>query len=99
MPPKRSRPSDNMLTEADTKATLISTLDSPSKRQKTGSLPGEEKQTHVKAKNKEDEENVARPSCGGYIVGETIGEGGNSKVKLVTKDGIRYAMKIFKAHE
>ena len=42
---------------------------------------------------------VERPSCGGYKILQTLGKGGNAVVKLVEKDGQKYAMKIFEPHK
>ena len=39
---------------------------------------------------------IFRPSCGGYKILRQIGAGGNAIVKLVEKDNVKYAMKIFK---
>ena len=36
-----------------------------------------------------------QPTCGGYTILKTIGDGGTASIKLVEKDGARYAMKIF----
>ena len=35
----------------------------------------------------------------GYTLGRTLGEGFSSKVKIGVKDGIEYALKIFKFDE
>ena len=37
-------------------------------------------------------------TCGDYNITRTLGFGGNAVVKLVEKDGIEYAMKIFEPH-
>ena len=37
-------------------------------------------------------------TCGDYEVLRTLGSGGNAVVKLVQKEGIEYAMKIFEPH-
>ena len=34
-------------------------------------------------------------TCGGYEILRTLGEGGNAVVKLVEKNGVRAAMKLF----
>ena len=34
-------------------------------------------------------------TCGGYKIIRTLGEGGTAVVKMVEKDGQKYAMKIF----
>ena len=43
----------------------------------------------------EETKNVATPTCGDYTVIRTLGYGGNAVIKLVEKDGIQYAMKIY----
>ena len=37
-------------------------------------------------------------TCGDYEITRTLGFGGNAVVKLVEKDGVEYAMKIFEPH-
>ena len=41
---------------------------------------------------------LSRPTCDGYKILRTLGEGFNSVVKLVEKDGKTFAMKIFEPH-
>ena len=46
----------------------------------------------------QNKETLERPCCAGYKIIKTIGKGSYGVVKLVVKDDVQYAMKIFEPH-